>query len=458
MSAMLLRDFDFLQTVFTPFVGLSYFFALFCSFWFVYLFAYHRFLFIKPSIILLFCSHLFFQWPAAIYSGFTESYLPDPSVVPFLLNLYILIGLFISSYSFRARARVEWYRMVSETDNTHFSYWIRLVAASLFLGLLLYLIYVPFSQTGLYALIFDPSNSDAARDQSYNMLPSYMKYIYSIVQGTLAPLLAALTSIYAIESMKKRRYMHLWICLFLVGVCIFSVILTGARYPAAKVLIAILLAIIFKKGLPFAPVRIFTAVCLVLLPAALITLYREGNEANPFLVLWYLFDGIIFHRVFCVPYQVGLWHIQYSQFYGLFGIAAIPKLAVLFNIEPIIAPKVIGAFYLPHPEIETHSNVGYLFSYFSYFGFLSLPISIFLLFTLDFVLFIYKYLHPAFIAPCLGALFPSIMEFAQSDYLTILITHGYLLIPIVSLMVSVLSTRGILGILIGTRNVKSQPA
>ena len=77
---------------------------------------------------------------------------------------------------------------------------------------------------------------------------------------------------------------------------------------------------------------------------ALLSILREGRMVSFNEVFSYIL-GPISRRVFIDPVRGALWHAHYAQTIGFFGIAAVPKLAVLFDVVPINVPNTIGVLY-----------------------------------------------------------------------------------------------------------------
>lgn len=428
----ILEDFSLADTNLSLFVTLNGGLTVLCAFWFIYLFLYHRYLFIKPSIFLLSATHIFFQWPLCIFSGYIEVFLPEPYTLSLLVNTYVIVGLAISSFTLRALSQQIWENIsVSPLCSALvLKFSIILLIAFVILTIGIYCSIIPFSKTGLYALLYSPNEYDNLRTSSFKDLPTFMKYAFSFLVGGIAPLLGALFAILANYWWQQKRYFMVIVSVLVIVILTALSSITGARYNAVKLLATAGLAILLIRKLPFYPLRYTIGTLSLLTPAAMFTLFREGREISLINSFKYLIDEILIHRVLVTPLQVGMWHVQFAQLRDYFGAAAIPKLAALFSIDPMQVPIFIGRMYLPHPTFESHCDAGYLLTYYSYFGMMSLPISIALLFALDLILPIYKRLSSALLVPCIAATALAMLEFIQSDYTTVLITHGFILIPL----------------------------
>jgi len=133
--------------------------------------------------------------------------------------------------------------------------------------------------------------------------------------------------------------------------------------------------------------------------------------------------------------DVGSWYIHYAQIHGTFGIASVPKLAVIVGIEPINTPNLIGLTYSYTAVESVTACAGYLFTYYSYFGMASLLLSILCLWFLDVAVLVYKRLSNVMLLPCISAVSLSILSFVSSDYTTVWLTHGFGVILLLSWLI-----------------------
>ena len=84
---------------------INWFFFITCALLIGFIFYSRRYYFVKPSILLITFSIIFFQFPLAIFSATYEVTVPDPYILSFLIHGYILIGLTVSLYTSRIQQR-----------------------------------------------------------------------------------------------------------------------------------------------------------------------------------------------------------------------------------------------------------------------------------------------------------------------------------------------------------------
>ena len=150
----MIETFNPLETNFTFYVIINLFFCILTALWIAGIFFTQRYLLIKPSMLLVTFSHIFFQWPITIYAGYYEYFLPDPYAVALLIHAYVDLGLLVSVFTFRRDARTTWDRII---DPRIFEKAVSIKAVVFTTSLVVcvivfYLSYVPFKNTGLYAI------------------------------------------------------------------------------------------------------------------------------------------------------------------------------------------------------------------------------------------------------------------------------------------------------------------
>ena len=103
--------------IFSPtldgFVLLAYMLTVSAALWFAVLFRAKRYLFVKPSVILLLWTHVLFQWPSAIFSA----------TAPVRLSSWISAGSFIPTMpgwlgNKSRRCRRDRLRAIAPNDGT----------------------------------------------------------------------------------------------------------------------------------------------------------------------------------------------------------------------------------------------------------------------------------------------------------------------------------------------------
>jgi len=300
--------------------------------------------------------------------------------------------------------------------------------------MLWYLSYVPISKTGLFSIFFDPISSNQAREESLKLIPNVqLKYAFTFLKSTFSPLLAVLTALFIVYSFKRKFMVHVAFGIILLFGILISVSLPGARSPAAIVILSIIWAFFLKKGMAIQFLHVITAFVVVLFVPVVLTILRSGNEISFSIFLQY-FTGSISYRIFASPMITALWHIQYVQQSGYVGIAAIPKLAYLFGLDPINVANLIHLEHFPGAAISGLCNTCYVFSYYSYFGFSSIVFSLFGLWFLDLAVLVYKKLSDFILLSCVSAVSVACISFVSADYTTVILTFGFFPILIVSMV------------------------
>lgn len=434
-----MEEYRIFETSITPFLLFNAAGTLSCAVWFISLFVSKRYLFVKPSMFVLSATHIFFQWPSLLFAGYVEVFLPDSLGLSLFVHGYVLIGLLISSNTAERISLDIWNSLSQFWQTPKNSLTIVTCALGGTIGsiLIAYFCVVPFNATGIYAAIFDPSKYDDFRTASFENLPTVLRYGFRLMADAACPILAGVFASIGATCWRRRKLSVVLVCL--AGVFALAILngITGARYDSVKLLAASILAVAFLHHLPFQPFRLAFLTLAILVPAALMTLLRENQALSLTNSLSYLFDHILFHRVLVTPFQVGVWYVQFSQLVEQLGISAIPKLAALMEIDSTVAPAIIGKIYVPHPTFESHCNGGFLLTYYSYFGAIAFPICVALLLALDSMLYLYRFVSPSLRAPCLAASLMCTLDLVQTDYTTVLLSHGVFFVVLLGIVVEI---------------------
>ena len=396
-----------------------------------------RFLLVKPSIIVIIFFHLRIQWAATINSAYIGMYLPDPWVFGLLSQGFPLMGLFGSLWIGRRSAWIVWQRVVFYKGVSFGARRKVILLLGLVIGVFTayYLRRVPFSVTGIYTILVDPSASAMAREESLKLVGSgFIRYGYSFMASAFAPLLSVLI----LEQISICWYRRKWVGLLanVVVLCgvLFAVSLTGARGFAASIILVMAFAWLLRSGFPLKPIKlVFMALLILSLPVVL-TVLREGKVPDIVTFWSYLAEGV-FNRTFYGPMETGLYFTHFAQTSGLIGIAGVPKLATAFGISPLNAPNHIGLLYTFTSLQSIHMNTSFVFAYYCYFGLASLFFCLCGLWLLDLALMVYRKLSSLMLVPCIASASISSISLISTEYSTVLLTHGFVLILIVSLFI-----------------------
>jgi len=396
-----------------------------------------RFLLVKPSIIVIIFFHLQIQWAATIDSADIEAYLPDPWTFALLAQGFPLIGLTISLLIGRRSAKIVWQRILYPDPEV--APWkmqrraILILAGSIVFFVVLYLQFVPLSDTGLYAIIFDPVGSTIAREESLKLIDNaFIQYGYGFMASAFAPLLSVLLLNRLIMDIKQLRLLGALIIIAAIIGILVAVSLTGARSYAASIVFVMLFAWMLRRGFPFNPIYIAVAMVAILALPVVLTVLREDRALNLVLAWNYLTEAI-FNRIFHTPMLTGLYFTHFAQTDGFIGIAAIPRLAASFDITPINAPNHLGLLYIGTSVQSVSMNTSYVFAYYTYFGLGSFVFSLVGLWLLDITLLIYRNLSSLMLIPCVAAASAVSASLVSTEYPVVLLTHGFVVILLTSI-------------------------
>lgn len=414
----------------TSFVFFNYFFCLLTTAFLLLSIVHDRALIVKPTTIILIFFHVQIQWAAAVYSGFIEFYLSDPLQFAILVHGFPLIGITGSLLIGGDESRKIWARLtapeyLSTGMNSRVIVWFLLCITLL---CSLYFTQISFGQTGLHAILFDSANAATAREASLKLVGNpLVKYGYVFFMTAFAPLGVGLCFLLMRQGYNRKDALVTSGAGLGLAALLILVSISGARSPAAKLVLALFLAYYIRKGVPLKISYIVVAIVVVLAIPTMLSILREGRILNMSLFFDYLKGGIA-HRVFIVPMKTALWHTHFVQEQGLVGIAGIRKLALLTGVDPVSLPLMIYSRYTAAPLEYGTSPTCYVFTYYSYFGIWSLPFTIGALWLLDLVLVVYRSLSDNLLLPCVVAVSISSIMFISADFTTVLLSHGFLVV------------------------------
>jgi len=405
-----------------------------------------RHLLLKPSIVVLLVFHVRIQWAAAIQSSTIEAYLPAPWDFALLAQGFPVLGLLLALGTWREESRAVWRRVTSPPVVASGRRLTMMLVLSV--GILsvvgLFLSIMPWRSTGLYAILFDPASAADARAAFSlgGLSRSPLRYSYHVMANVLAPLLAAMIAMDWAALRRRREIARGAIGLATVALLVVVVSFSGARSYSAMIVLTVLWTVYLQRGLPVNPVGLLIGGVAVLALPTVLSVLREGLTVD-LVVLWdHLVHGI-FNRVFVAPMETGLWHVHFAQTQAPVGWAGIPKIAALLDRPAVNMPNLIAAQYAPGGGGETGgANTSFVFSYYSYFGQASFPLSLVGLWALDAVFVVYRRLSDHLLLPCVVATSVASTSLVNAEYTVVLVTNGLAVAPVVALVLESLVPGG----------------
>lgn len=406
------------------------------------LYLHDRLICTRPSFILLALSHLFYQWPLAWRSNHYFHFLEQPWVLPLLVQSYMLCGLaYVVLIAHRSSRSI----LAHERQHAQLNPKLLLkvvIGTTFFVCILygIYLLYVPWSQTGLYNIMFDPRHANSARAHSLKLLAfPALGYAITIAMNAIIPCLFSLCILLLIQA-RGQSSRQLVIIILLMIVYLFLVSIPGARGPSAVLIATAFMTWIVHKNYRISIIQAFFILLCILAPVLVLTLSRQRYSSNPQLSPYFLWLSIrgVFQRALLTPLDTGVWHIDYVQRAGkFFGIGAIQKIAPLLHIKAINPTYIIGNHYVPHGSKLSTAPCGYLFAYYSYFGWGSLVFSLLSIPLLDILQLAYRYIKPELRIALIAVLSLACLRFIMTSYSEALASGGVIYILLCMLIINV---------------------
>ncbi|MDJ0578517.1 hypothetical protein [Crocosphaera sp.] len=397
------------------------------------IFIFRKYLFLKPSLIVIVLFHILIQWSAAVNSEYIKSYLPFHWDFFIIVHGFPLIGIYLSCFIVSNKQSKKIWERLLYIGQTIDSKQIKLQKKSLIILLILtvlitlvYLSYVPLSQTGLYSILTDPLNSSSAREESFKLINNkILRYAYSFMRESFGPLLVVLCTLQINLALSQKKILLAFYFSFILIMTSVVISLAGSRATLGEIILAIILANMLNNIRKINPLLVLIGFVLVTVPIVLLSLLREGR-ALTFENFWLMLSIGIFGRIFLTPLKTGIWYAHYAQTQGFWGIVGISKIASFLGLEGVNIPNYIGLNYMNVSIDSVSANTSFVFAYYSYFGLIGLLLCLIFLLCLDYGLIVVSQLSDGLLIPCISVLAINCLGFISSDYTTVLLTGGFL--------------------------------
>lgn len=385
---------------------------------------------LKPSYLFVVFFILQVQLGSTLGAERTENeFLVDPWTYFMLVQIFPLTVLLFSSLFLRRTARINYQRITQFGNHlSNINLKSILLSGTVLFFLLWYLMEVPPSKTGLFAVLFNPTYADIAREESFAELNNpILQYGFYFMASVLAPLSIVFLYLSFCNTKAKRKLLpYLWI-IPTAAFILISVSVYGARGPAGMLMLVVIFAYFLRNGASINPLKIMFLLGLVLFLPGLIAFLKNDYGFELELIAQVGMD--IFDRAIGRGYISNAWTIDYVQQKGFFGIAGIPKLAALIGETPISVRNLIYLEYYPMPHPTGTADSTFVVLYYSLFGMIVFIPCIILTLSLDLILLFYKRLIPSTLLACVCALVIPILGLSHTQFTTALVTKGFLLIP-----------------------------
>jgi hypothetical protein len=397
----------------------------------LYLVIFQRWVLIKPSFWFVGFYNLQIQWASSIYAVDVYRGLRDPFAFFLLCQVFPIATITATMLFSKCLAKTIYCNIgtLRELNDqcTGRLYFILLLLWAACVGV--YITYVPLRSTGFAALFSDMTINDKimAREYSGKLISSpIVKYLYTYNNSVLSVILIALTHSFLKRSLREKYYWSSAGYILVGSAVVLSASLSGARGDASFLLLGVFTFYWFKGGCRLNVYKIALSIFLIITIPAAVHLMR-GNEELSVENAYVTIKSIIIDRIFCAPMRGGLYWVEYAQEHGFWGIAGIPKLAMLLGINPVNVQNIMCRTVYNDPEITTGlMNVSYTFAYYSYFGINIFPLLVVLAVSLDAIMLSYRHLSPRHILFAIAIVNNASAWLISGEYLTIFISFGFM--------------------------------
>ena len=385
---------------------------------------------VKPSVWFAILYFFQIQTSATFLKSYIEGELNEPWIFFILTHFIPFVILIISFFTFPITTKKIWkkIKLLSVLNETLiYRKLLNISLAFVFLVLVFYLISVPFTSTGFYHAFIarsSPLTVAIARENSLKLLPSQaLKYAFPFFQNILGIVSAICITLLGTIYLRNKNYKKIIPFVVLLMVLLVGVMLPGARIPGVYILFSIGGTMFFLRRGRVSLWKGTLGLLIVLLPAMLVEMAKFGLSIQD---LGIVFNTIVVERVMSVPTEAGLTWVHFVENHGYWGVGGIPKIAALFGVKGLNVGNILMNKYISSGVILTGNlSVSYVFAYYSYFGYMSVPFLILGPILLDFYLYLYNSVNKFLLIPIIISLNMAAMNLAASEFFTIFLTYGF---------------------------------
>lgn len=355
--------------------------------------------------------------------------------IPLLVVLFVLATpvLSIEAKQLSVRCRIKNARQLKRAFTKLERLLIVVLLGILGVVLFLYFKEIPLNQTGLWTIIFNPVQSNEAREQSLKLIDSAaVRYGYNWYRLLIVPTL--ILSIWI--NIKSKSTVGVVLIVVVTIILLLSASLTGERSSIVFTLFTLSIFYMLLNGVNKS-IKTFVTLAAILVPfVAIVSMARSGLLENP--SVGSFFDHILTasNRVFVDPLNTGVSTNLYAQENGLLGISSNRPLASITDVPFVDLPHNVAQFIVPNSRIKTGSaNTAFIFDFQAAFGlYVGSVISLLLLCSLDFLLFCFRKSGGLVIVVLYGLFLRGIFSLTASSFTTSLSTHGILWIVLAAIL------------------------
>ncbi|MEN6406736.1 MAG: hypothetical protein ABFC77_09710 [Thermoguttaceae bacterium] len=390
-----------------------------------------RYWLFQPSLIIFSLICLRIQLPALFFVQWASENLQNPwafiAVTQLFPFLYLAAAIPLS-YARDSMLQEFAARLKTQLWGTH-AWPPGLMIFCLVMSILtvvVYCMYTPFKQSGLYALFFDPTQINVARASTWQSVDNraigyFLSWGYHIFS-----VLLIFGSIFSFVYHKNRVFQSP-LTVFSICVGFVALAFTGNRGGLTLVTLTVLGAYYCAKRRMPSKVMLAIGMIVVFAAPAYLSLVREGQDWTLDRHFEYI-NTLILHRIFEVPNQMGILYVYDAQATGYSGASGFRLFAAMMGAEGESLQARIGNEYLYAGQ---YCNATAVFEYYKMMGLFGIPVTVIGMLCLDlFLLFLRR--------PTI-ALLPFVVFFAnraiqgsETTVTVLLMTGGFWLVPVLA--------------------------
>lgn len=389
-------------------------------------------LLVKPSIWFIIFFHIQVQWSSTFYAEEIFEKLSSPYVFFFFTQILPIIFL-ISVQVFYKKEVKNINNIIGKFDYLANSAQLNRILKILVIfsaGIIVfYLINVPLSKTGLYAIWKgdDALAATQAREDSLKLTSAGVRYTYVFFNKFLAlaivVILAQRMFYYFKNKIRKKAFTQI----FLIILTAMFASLSGARSHGAFVLLAAAIGVIFLLRFNVNFLRLFVVGLAMLFLPVYLQIHKFGKAITVDNVLAG-YEEILLRRTLKIPMETGLSWVDYVEKNGYWGLRGVSFLSGLSGDTPVeVANFMMNRSPDANLSVDTGlMNTSFVFSYYCYIGPISILIIPLLVMGLDLSLKLIQRLNPCLVLPAVVTTSMSCINLVSTEYQSIFLSYGFL--------------------------------
>ncbi len=277
---------------------------------------------------------------------------------------------------------------------------------------------VPLSETGIYAVFFEPELAEVAREETFKLLDSHwLKKGLTFSGDLVAPLVAV-----GVLLLRMPAAWGILVKPAVIGALLITSAPHGARSPVAMALLTLGISYLLRRGVRTGGVVLAASAVTALALAVILTVARIGELGSADSSRVRVIADAVFARAVVAPFETGVWTEAYVRSYGRTGFDSIGfplRNRLGFGYVPL--PNRVAAFRNPSGLDSEWMNTAWLFDYQASFGLpVGFALALISVMALDLLMRAFTRLRGPVLIMLLAVFYRNLLDFVSSAFTSVL--------------------------------------